>query len=143
MDCLIKDSGQTPFFEYIKTQADPSAVAVLLEDSATCVGVLIALTRLTLAHLTGNVLWDAVATISIGLLLGTVAVWLITRNHAIWIGLQSAEDAKTLINFQWPRHLALLNKNVIVRRGRKPQSPRYPHNYLPHKRGTKRHSRSS
>lgn len=94
---LKASAGETPFFEYLKTQADPSGVAVLLEDAAACVGVLIALAGLALAHMTGNVVWDAIATLSIGLLLGGVAVWLIVRNHAILVGPSIPEEAQTRI----------------------------------------------
>ena len=45
---------------------DPSAVAVLLEDSAAVTGVLLASTCLGLVHYTGNPIYDAVGSISIG-----------------------------------------------------------------------------
>jgi len=83
---LKRAAGDKPFMQYLHTEADPSGVAVLLEDSAACVGVLIAMAGLVATHLTGNVLWDAVATLAIGLLLGAVAIWLIIRNHAILVG---------------------------------------------------------
>lgn len=83
---LKRAAGDRPFMQYLQAEADPSGVAVLLEDSAACLGVLIAMTGLVATHLTGNVLWDAVATLAIGLLLGAVAIWLIIRNHAILVG---------------------------------------------------------
>ena len=83
---LKRAAGDRPFMQYLHTEADPSGVAVLLEDSAACIGVLIAMAGLVATHLTGNVLWDAVATLAIGLLLGAVAIWLIIRNHAILVG---------------------------------------------------------
>ncbi len=45
---------------------DPSAVAVLMEDSAAIAGIVIAGTALGLTHITGNVIYDAVGSISIG-----------------------------------------------------------------------------
>ena len=45
---------------------DPTAVAVLMEDSAAVSGVLIAASCLGLAHYTGNAIYDAIGSISIG-----------------------------------------------------------------------------
>ena len=45
---------------------DPSAVAVLVEDSAAVGGVFIAAGALGLVHLTGNAVYDAIGSISIG-----------------------------------------------------------------------------
>ena len=83
---LKQAAGERPFFAYLRTEADPIGVAVLLEDAAACMGVLIAIAGLSLAHLTGDPVWDAIATLSIGVLLGFVAIWLIVRNHAILVG---------------------------------------------------------
>lgn len=45
---------------------DPSAVAVLLEDSAAVIGVMVASAALSLTHWTGNTLYDAIGSITIG-----------------------------------------------------------------------------
>lgn len=45
---------------------DPSAVAVLVEDSAAVVGVFLAGSAIALTHFTGNVIYDAIGSISIG-----------------------------------------------------------------------------
>ena len=45
---------------------DPTAVAVLMEDSAAVAGVFIAGSALTLTHFTGNVIYDAFGSITIG-----------------------------------------------------------------------------
>ena len=45
---------------------DPSAVAVLMEDSAAVAGVFLATTSILLTHLTGSVVYDAVGSITIG-----------------------------------------------------------------------------
>ncbi len=45
---------------------DPSAVAVLMEDSAAVAGVFVAATALGITHLTGNTMYDAIGSISIG-----------------------------------------------------------------------------
>jgi len=45
---------------------DPSAVAVLLEDSAAVTGVFLASAALGLTHWTGNTVYDAIGSITIG-----------------------------------------------------------------------------
>lgn len=83
---LKKAAGDTPFIKYLNTGADPSAVAVLLEDLAACSGVLIALVAIMLTKMTGQLYWDAVGSILVGLLLGLVAIWLISRNRSLLVG---------------------------------------------------------
>ena len=45
---------------------DPNAVAVLLEDSAAVAGLLLAAGCLGLTSYTGNIIYDAIGSISIG-----------------------------------------------------------------------------
>ena len=81
-----RSAAGRPFFNYLRTESDVSVAAVLLEDSAACVGVIIALTAVVLTHVTGHAYWDAGGSILIGLLLGAVAIWLIVRNHGLLVG---------------------------------------------------------
>jgi zinc transporter 9 len=74
------------FVENIRTTDDPFGIAVLLEDSAAVLGVLLALAALVLTRITHNSHWDAYGTIAIGLLLGAVALFLIARNRALLLG---------------------------------------------------------
>jgi zinc transporter 9 len=83
---LYRLKGDLPFLSYLRTNADPPAVAVLLEDAAACIGVLIALTCILLAHWTGHLWWDAIGSILIGILLGAVAIFLVARNRELLIG---------------------------------------------------------
>lgn len=82
----LKQANGKPFFTYLKTEADPATVAVVLEDSAACLGVLIALGAIILAQVTGHAYWDAFGSITIGLLLGAIAIWLIFRNTQLLVG---------------------------------------------------------
>jgi zinc transporter 9 len=69
------------FTRYLVEGPDPMSVAVLLEDGAAVSGVLMALVSVGLFQLTGNPVFDAVASILIGLLLGAVALFLIYKNR--------------------------------------------------------------
>jgi zinc transporter 9 len=74
------------FREHIRTTDDVFGVAVLLEDSAAVLGVLIAFATVGLTHLTHASYWDPVGSLLIGVLLGGVAFVLMRRNRALLIG---------------------------------------------------------
>ncbi len=94
---LRKQAGERPFVPYLRKEADPAAVAVLLEDSAACLGVLMALAAIGLTQVTGHAYWDSVGSILIGLLLGAVAVWLTFRNKELLVGRAAPEEARDAI----------------------------------------------
>ncbi|TYZ62716.1 hypothetical protein PybrP1_008558 [[Pythium] brassicae (nom. inval.)] len=77
-------------YEHFRRVKDPFMMAVLLEDMSACTGVLMAVAGIGATHVTGNPLWDSVASISIGALLGGVAVTLIRLNQRYLLG-QSVE----------------------------------------------------
>src|SRR3954447_19359380 len=65
-----------PFRRFIRESRDPTAKTVVFEDSAALIGILIAAIGITLDHLLGAHVFDAAASIAIGLLLALVAVTL-------------------------------------------------------------------
>jgi cation diffusion facilitator family transporter len=67
---------RVPFARYIRESRDPTAKTVVFEDSAALVGVVLAATGVTLDHVTGAHVFDASASIAIGLLLALVALTL-------------------------------------------------------------------
>ncbi|MEW5307384.1 MAG: hypothetical protein WDW36_009787 [Sanguina aurantia] len=72
--------------EYIKKGADPTTVAVMLEDGGAVLGLAIAGACTGLAHATNNGMWDAAGSLLVGLLLGAIAVFLVQRNRQLLIG---------------------------------------------------------
>ena len=96
-----------PFMRYLRTEADPTGVAVIMEDTAACVGILIAGAGILLAKVTGVAAWDAIASITIGVLLGAVAIWLIARNKDLLVGPAIPKDARKHIE-------AILERNPAV-----------------------------
>ncbi|KAI6239071.1 Zinc transporter 9 domain protein [Aphelenchoides fujianensis] len=72
--------------EYVTSVADPSLNVVLLEDSAAVTGVVIALGAVTLSSLLDSTIPDCVGSILIGVLLGTVASFIIRTNAAHLVG---------------------------------------------------------
>jgi zinc transporter 9 len=83
---MRKKAQHLPFFQYLRTQADPAGVAVILEDTAACIGILIAFVAILMTQITGQPYWDALGSIAVGLLLGGIAIWLIHRNRELLVG---------------------------------------------------------
>lgn len=100
-------TARMPFMRFCRIKADPSAVAVLLEDSAACAGVLIALASFGLTWLTGETYWDGIGSISIGILLGFVAIWLIQRNREILVGSAIPREDQAAIQETLKQHPAV------------------------------------
>lgn len=65
---------------------DTAILVVLLEDTAALAGLLIALGGMFLSSITGDPVWDAVASLLIGALLATVAILLAIETKALLIG---------------------------------------------------------
>ncbi|MET8408044.1 cation diffusion facilitator family transporter [Streptomyces sp. NPDC005195] len=70
-----------PFKRYLRHTPDTAVKAVVLEDSAALIGLVLAAGGLLGGQLTGSGVWDAVASLCIGLLLLYVA-WVLGRSNA-------------------------------------------------------------
>ncbi len=106
---MHEEAAGKPFLAFLRHEADPSGTAVVLEDSAACLGILIALGGIVATYLTGQPMWDAIASISIGALLAAIAVWLIARNHDLLIGPAVPKEDQEKIR-------AILAENPVVER---------------------------
>ncbi|CAM5335109.1 cation diffusion facilitator transporter [Streptomyces spiroverticillatus] len=70
-----------PVGRYFRLTPDTAVKAVVMEDSAALVGLLLAAAGLGLGQLTGSGVWDGIASVLIGLLLAYVA-WVLGRSNA-------------------------------------------------------------
>jgi len=78
--------GKRGLVEGVKRGKDPTVIAVLFEDSAAIAGLVVAFAGIALYQLTGNPLFDAAASIVIGLILGATAMWLAFETKGLLIG---------------------------------------------------------
>ena len=72
---------------------DPVLLAVIYEDGVAVCGVIFALIAQWLTSITGNAIYDSLGGIAVGLILGFLAILLITKNHKYIIGKPLHEDA--------------------------------------------------
>ncbi|WP_455216913.1 cation diffusion facilitator family transporter [Kaarinaea lacus] len=78
--------GSFSYIEAVKRGKDPSMFTVLFEDSAAMLGLIAAFLGILLGQLTGNPVFDGVASIVIGLILGGTATWLAHETKGLLIG---------------------------------------------------------
>jgi cation diffusion facilitator family transporter len=114
----------------IREGKDPALMIVLFEDFAAVLGLVIAAAGLTLAYLTGNVVFDGAASIVIGVLLTAVA-WVIavemkamlvgeaaTREdraaiRAAAYGVEAVERVNKLLTMQLAAEQVLVNMEIV------------------------------
>jgi zinc transporter 9 len=75
-----RSAGVNPM-DYVRAGTDPTATAVILEDGAAVLGLLLAIGGITLEQQTGWAGYDAIATLLIGVLLAFVAIFLVKINR--------------------------------------------------------------
>ncbi|WP_149361050.1 cation diffusion facilitator family transporter [Lolliginicoccus suaedae] len=108
----IKESrplkGSSSWWGFIRNSRQPELPVVLLEDLGALVGLILALLGVGLTVITDDPIWDGIGTLSIGVLLGIIAVILIIEMKSLLIG-EGATDA------QLDRVFAELPDHVTIR----------------------------
>lgn len=78
--------GDGTWWQFIRQSKTPELPVVLLEDAGALVGLFLALGGVGLTVLTGDIVWDAIGTLCIGVLLGVIAIILIVETKSLLIG---------------------------------------------------------
>jgi zinc transporter 9 len=81
---IYRDKEES-FLENLEN-ADPVSIAVFYEDLVAVLGIIVAFTGIVISHVTGNIFFDAVGSIVIGLLLGVAAILLLNINRKFLLG---------------------------------------------------------
>ena len=84
--------GGRPWFAFVRHAKSPELPVVLLEDTGALVGLVLALLGVSLATLTDNGRWDGLGSLSIGLLLVAIAVFLAIEMTSLLIGEAALPD---------------------------------------------------
>ncbi|AUH68220.1 cation diffusion facilitator family transporter [Gordonia sp. PS3] len=86
--------GGASWWQFIRTSRNPELPVVLLEDSGALIGLVLALAGVGLTMITGDAIWDGIGTLSIGVLLGLIAIVLIVEMKSLLIG-EGATEAES------------------------------------------------
>jgi len=78
--------GRHGYIEAVQRGKDPTFFVVLFEDSAAMLGLVAALVGVWLGDVTGNPVFDGLASIVIGLILAGTAIWLAHETKGLLIG---------------------------------------------------------
>ncbi|MCB0894170.1 MAG: cation diffusion facilitator family transporter [Nocardioides sp.] len=92
---------------YVARTSNPTLRAVFFEDFSALLGILLAGTGIALHQLTGDKVWDAVGSISIGVLLAFVAVFLMRRNMQYLLGEGLTPEMQSKVIAQLLEHHAI------------------------------------
>lgn len=87
-----KVRGSLGYLQAVKRGKDPSMFVVLFEYSAAMLGLVVALLGIWLAQYTGNAVFDGMASVVIGVILGGTAVWLAIETKGLLIGESADPD---------------------------------------------------
>lgn len=80
---LRKTKGRTSLFRYIDDSSETAVITVFFEDAAAVLGLCIAGVGILLSHYFHTSLYDGIASIVIGVLLGVVAIFLVNKNKEL------------------------------------------------------------
>lgn len=87
-----RTKGRRGWFEAFRHSKDPSVFTVVLEDSAALIGLLIAFAGLMLAQCLDAPVFDGIASVTVGLLLGSAAWFLAAECHGLLTGEAAAPE---------------------------------------------------
>ncbi|MFE5569876.1 cation diffusion facilitator family transporter [Amycolatopsis japonica] len=86
-----KIKGDAGWWAFIRQAKTPELPVVLLEDAGALLGLVFALAGVGLSVITGDPVWDGIGTVTIGLLLGIIAIILIIEMKSLLIGEGASE----------------------------------------------------
>ena len=82
----IQEEQHKTYFEAVRNSKDPTTLTVLFEDSLAIVGLIIAGIAITVVQFTGLLVIDAIASITIGVMLMVFAVFLAYETKKLLVG---------------------------------------------------------
>ena len=78
--------GERGYYETVRKEKDPITFVVLFEDTAAMLGLIVAFIGIAIGQWTGLHIFDGIASIVIGLILGLTAAWLAYETKGLLIG---------------------------------------------------------
>jgi cation diffusion facilitator family transporter len=92
-----RSKGLLSWRRFLQVTKAPELIVVFLEDLGAILGIGIALIGVALSTITGDGVWDAIASIAIGLLLMGVGILVNRETQSLLVGESAAEDVEAAI----------------------------------------------
>jgi cation diffusion facilitator family transporter len=92
-----KVKGKSSWNAFIRRSKSPELPVVILEDSGALLGLTFAMAAVVTAAITGDGVWDGVGSITIGLLLGVIAIVLAIEMKSLLIGESASPEDEAQI----------------------------------------------
>ena len=105
---FTKAKGKWGYVQAVQRGKDPTMFVVLFEDSAAMAGLIIAFLGILLSQITGNAVYDGIASIIIGLILGGTAAWLAYETKGLLIGESANKEV-----IRGVREIAIAYDNIL------------------------------
>ena len=99
-----KTKGDASYLDAVRNAKDLSIAILIFENSADMIGIIVAFTGILLSQITGILYFDGVASMIIGVILITAALWLAHETKSLLIGEGADEEIvqgiRNLVNSQ-------------------------------------------
>lgn len=99
--------GSRTWWQFIRTTRNPELPVVLLEDSGAMFGLVVALFGVGMSQITDDPVWDGIATLIIGLILGAIAILLAIEMKSLLIGETATDENEAKIDSVFYSHPAI------------------------------------
>ena len=106
--------GQLGYLAAIKHGKDPTMFVVLFEDSAAMLGLIVAMAGIALYQRTGNPIYDGIASMVIGVILGLTAIWLAYETKGLLIGESASPEIVAGVREVVARHDLICSVNEVA-----------------------------
>ncbi|MEW6174001.1 MAG: cation diffusion facilitator family transporter [Bacillota bacterium] len=93
----LKSLRKGSLFSSLRQTKDPTLLIVFFEDTAAMLGIVLAALGIFLSHIMNNAVFDALASVFIGLVLATVAFYLARNTMGLLIGQSASHHHRDLI----------------------------------------------
>ncbi len=109
-----RSRGARGILEAVRRGKDPTLFVVVFEDSAALLGLFFALAGVALYQITGNPIYDALASIGIGVILALTAAWLAYESKGLLIGESASPEIVAAIAEIAERDGRVLATNEVI-----------------------------
>lgn len=106
--------GERGYYEAVRKEKNPTTFVVLFEDTAAMLGLIVAFVGIAIGQWTGLHIFDGIASIVIGIILGVTAAWLAYETKGLLIGESADPEIVAGISQIASKHSAITGVNEVL-----------------------------